>query len=118
LEDVTKILSDIHTTYISIDAPRQIDVPLSMRKTVTAEIKQATQIVLPGMETIFAEAQVHAERLLASDIYARFVKHQITTSATAALGGDSKRYQGLGDCFCLTDPKYDPKPQIPSSSDY
>jgi hypothetical protein len=56
------------------------------------------------MENIFNGAQDHIEKLLAGDIYPRFVKHQITTSATVALGNDKSRFQGLGDCFCLTDP--------------
>ena len=46
------------------------------------------------------------EKLLASDIYPRFVKHQVTAAATMALADHRERYQGLGDCFCMTDPKY------------
>jgi PAS domain S-box-containing protein len=58
------------------------------------------------MQDIFAHAQVHVEGLIRDDIYPRFVTHQLTTSARMALAHDRKAYQGLGDCFCLTDPKY------------
>lgn len=76
-----------------------------MSKRIKADIKATTQSTIPAMESIFASAQEHVEKLLASDIYPRFVKHQITTSATVALADDKSRFQGLGDCFCLTDPK-------------
>lgn len=57
------------------------------------------------MESIFAGAQEHVENILQGDIYPRFVKHQVTTSAATALSDNRSTYQGLGDCFCLTDPK-------------
>lgn len=56
------------------------------------------------MESIFAGAKEHVEKLLATDICPRFVKYQITTSATLALPDDKSRFQDLGDCFCLTNP--------------
>jgi len=52
------------------------------------------------MESIFAGSQEHVEKLLATDIYPRFVKYQITTSATLAFPDDKSRFQDLGDCFC------------------
>ena len=56
------------------------------------------------MESIFAEAQEGVENILRTAVYPRFVKYQITNSASKALSTDRARYQGLGDCFCLTDP--------------
>jgi hypothetical protein len=106
LDEVTQILSTIHTTYTSTDAPRQIDLPYSQIKRISMEIKQATGLVLPGLESIFVGAQDQVERLLASDIYPRFVKHQVTASAASALANHRERFQGLGDCFCLTDPLF------------
>lgn len=64
----------------------------------------ASQSTLPGLESIFDGAQEHIQKLLAADIYPRFVKYQLTTSATIALSDSRERFQGLGDCFCLTDP--------------
>lgn len=71
---------------------------------MSSDIKQTTKFIIPSLETIFDEAQIHVERLLASEIYVRFVKHQITTEATLALADHREKFQGLGDCFCLTDP--------------
>ncbi|KAG0649428.1 Root phototropism 1 [Hyphodiscus hymeniophilus] len=104
LDDIAQILSSIHSTYTSPDAPRQINLAHSYTKRLSVDIKQATSLVLPGMESIFAGAQAHIETLLATDIYPRFVRHQVTASATAALADHRERFQGLGDCFCVTDP--------------
>jgi PAS domain S-box-containing protein len=104
LDDVSQALGGIHAAYTSPDAPRQINISHYLTKKVSADIKQSTQFTLPALENIFVRAQEHVEKLLASDIYPRFVKHQITASATAALSAHRERFQGLGDCFCLTDP--------------
>jgi hypothetical protein len=57
------------------------------------------------MLDMFTPARKHIEDLIQDDIYPRFVKHQLMASATMALAHDQKTYHGLGDCFCLTDPK-------------
>lgn len=77
-----------------------------MMKQMNADIKMTTMTTLPAMELMFTDAQEHIENTLASDIYPRFVKHQMTTSAVKALsgGGGRQKYAGLGDCFCLTNP--------------
>jgi len=59
---------------------------------------------LPRMETLFNTAQDEIEALVATDIYPRFVRHQMTMSAAKALAGDRKKYAGLGDCFVMTTP--------------
>lgn len=97
-------MSDIHRQFTSIDAPRQLNLSQGMMKRINADIKSSTLSTLPAMELIFADAQEYIEKLLATDIYPRFVKHQMTTSAVKALSNDRGRYAGLGDCFCLTDP--------------
>jgi superfamily I DNA and RNA helicase len=106
LDEVTQILSTIHTTYTSSDAPRQINLSHSNIKRLSTDIKQTTGLVLPGLESIFVGAQQHVEKLLADDTYPRFVKHQVTASATAALADHRERFAGLGDCFCMTDPLF------------
>jgi PAS domain S-box-containing protein len=58
------------------------------------------------------------EKLLASDIYPRFVKHQVTATATMALADHRERYQGLGDCFCITDPSKADNPILYASDGF
>jgi len=106
LEDITRLMSDIYTNYTATNAPSQINVPSQITKRVSKDLKHSNRVVLPAMEDIFLDAQDNVEKLLKSDIYPRFVKYQITASAAQALSDDTKRYAGLGDCFCLTDPAY------------
>jgi len=104
LDEVTQLLSSINSTFVSAEAPRQLNISPSHAKELSMDIKYSTTNTLPTLESIFNGAQEQAEKLLASDIYPRFVKHQVTTSATLALSGSRERFAGLGDCFCLTDP--------------
>ena len=97
-------MTEIHYSYTSSEAPKQIGVPTTMLKRMNAEIKQSTTTTLPAMEDIFGEAQENVEQILRTAVYPRFVKYQMTNNASKALSQDRSRYQGLGDCFCLTDP--------------
>jgi phototropin len=104
LDELTKTISDISRTFTAPDAPKQLNLSSGMMKQMNADIKMTSLTTLPAMELMFADAQEHIENMLASDIYPRFVKHQMTTSAVKALSGDRGKYAGLGDCFCLTNP--------------
>ncbi|KAH7312973.1 hypothetical protein BKA65DRAFT_467270 [Rhexocercosporidium sp. MPI-PUGE-AT-0058] len=118
LDELTQLLGSIHSTYTSADAPRQINISHSQIKHVSADIKQATNLTLPALESIFTDAQHHVEKLLASDIYPRFVKHQVTTQASLALADHREKFQGLGDCFCLTDPSIADNPILFASDGF
>lgn len=73
---------------------------------------------VPAMDDIFVDAQDHIEKLVASDVYPRFVKHQVTVSAALALTQSKKTYKGLGDCFCLTDPAIADNPIVSASDGF
>jgi PAS domain S-box-containing protein len=70
------------------------------------------------MDSIFLDAQRSIEKLLADDAYPRFVKHQATIQATTALAQHRERFEGLGDCFCLTDPTIADNPIIYASDGF
>lgn len=97
-------MTDIHHSYTSTESQKQLGVPANMLKRINTEIRASTTSTLPSMESIFTEAQEGVENILRTAIYPRFVKYQLTNSASKALSSDRDRYQGLGDCFCLTDP--------------
>ncbi|CZR62126.1 related to nonphototropic hypocotyl protein 1 [Phialocephala subalpina] len=118
LDEVTQTLASIHKTYTSPDAPRQVNISHHHLRRVSADIRQATQFTLPALDSIFIGAQEHVEKLLASDIYPRFVKHQVTAQATMALADHRERFQGLGDCFCLTDPSIADNPILYASDGF
>lgn len=104
LEEANGLMSEIQSTFLTSDAPLEINIASTMSKRINGDIKQSRRNTFPTLEKVFAGAQEHIEMLIADDIYPKFVKHQLTISAAMALADDKSRYQGAGDCFCLTDP--------------
>ncbi|KAM0796301.1 hypothetical protein BDR22DRAFT_812277 [Usnea florida] len=118
LDELTTIMTDIHYSYTATEAPKQLGIPTNMMRRVNADIKSSTMSTLPSMESIFVEAQESVENILRTAVYPRFVKYQITNSASKALSTDRSRYQGLGDCFCLTDPNKADNPIVFASDGF
>lgn len=118
LDELTQLLGEIHSKFTGVDASRQINIPGALSKRIATDIKAQTHSAIPGLDEIFREAQDQIENLLATDIYPRFVQHQVTISATLALTEDASRYQGLGDCFCLTDPSIADNPILYASDGF
>ena len=104
LDELTKVMSEIYRNYTSVEAPRALNISQGLIKQINMDIKTTTLNTLPAMELIFSDSQVCVENILATDIYPRFVKHQMTVSAEKALSAGRQKYAGLGDCFCLTSP--------------
>ena len=98
-------MTEIQQTHTSEEAPKQLGIDANILKKANRELKEKTVSVLPSMELVFTDAQAEVEGLLRTAVYPRFVKYQMTNSAAKALSSDRSKYQGLGDCFCLTDPK-------------
>lgn len=111
-------MTDLHFSYTANEAPKQIGIPTTLLRKINADIKTSTSSTLPSMENIFSSAQEDVEQILRSAIYPRFVKYQITNSASRALATDRLRYQGLGDCFCLTDPAKADNPIVYASDGF
>ncbi|TGO55949.1 hypothetical protein BCON_0084g00170 [Botryotinia convoluta] len=118
IDEATRLLSTIYSTFVSSEAPKQINISNSHARRLSHDIKSATNNILPGLEDIFNGSQEQIEKLLASDLYPRFVKHQVTASATMASANDKERYPGLGDCFCLTDPRRADNPIVFASDGF
>ena len=104
LDEVTKVMSEIYRSFTSPEAARGLNIPQQLLRQMNADIKTTTLNTLPAMELIFSDAQLCVENVLATDIYPRFVKHQMTLNAEKALSAGRDRFAGLGDCFCLTNP--------------
>lgn len=98
-------MSTIHKTYISPGSPSQINVNGALLKRAHRDMRALVTTALPSMENLFTDLQEQIETLVFQDVYPRFVRHQMALSASRALGSDRFKYQGLGDCFCLTNPK-------------
>ncbi|KAI4198936.1 MAG: hypothetical protein LQ346_002665 [Caloplaca aetnensis] len=118
LDELATVMTDIHFSFTANEAPKQIGVPTTLLRKINADIKTSTTSTLPSMENIFSGAQDNVEQILRSAIYPRFVKYQMTNSASKALANDRQRYQGLGDCFCLTDPAMADNPIVYASDGF
>lgn len=118
LDELTTIMTDIHYSYTATEAPKQLGIHSNLMRRINADIKASTMSTLPSMESIFTEAQEHVEGILRTAVYPRFVKYQMTNSASKALSTDRTKYQGLGDCFCLTDPNKADNPIVFASDGF
>ncbi|EHY60539.1 hypothetical protein HRR83_000296 [Exophiala dermatitidis] len=118
LNEVADSMFEIHRDYISVDAANQINIPGNLLIKVNRDMKAALTSTLPKLESVFVDAQKDIERLVAMDIYPRFVRHQMTMSAVKALADDRLRYAGLGDCFVLTDPTKADNPIVYASDGF
>ncbi|CAF9930575.1 MAG: hypothetical protein ALECFALPRED_004642 [Alectoria fallacina] len=118
LDELTTIMTDIHYSYTATEAPKQLGIHVNLMRRMNADIKASTMSTLPSMESIFTEAQDNVENILRTAVYPRFVKYQMTNSASKALSTDRTKYQGLGDCFCLTDPNKADNPIVFASDGF
>ena len=98
-------MSEINDSFTVDGAPDQLNVEPEVLQRLNLSIKNANETIVPTMGTVFKESQRHIEQLVSFDIYPRFVKHQMALSARRALTSARSKYDGLGDCFCLSDPR-------------
>ncbi|KZL87459.1 k+-channel erg-like protein [Colletotrichum incanum] len=85
--------------------PIPANLPSTVSKSLNADMKQLTNTVLPGLETLFAESTRCVEQRVARTIYPAFVKHQLAISTSAFFNGARAgfKYPGLAESFCLAD---------------
>ncbi|KAK8116309.1 hypothetical protein PG984_012811 [Apiospora sp. TS-2023a] len=115
LNQLADIMTGIHKTYMTHQSPHQLNVPGKLLKEVHKRMKSIVMTKLPAMEALFTEMEMLVEQLVFTDIYPRFVNHQLTLNASKALANDRSKFQGLGDCFCLTSPSLADNPVVYAS---
>ena len=118
LNDVAATLFDVHKNYLGAQASSQINIPEHISTKLSRDLKTSLNTTLPKMEGVFVDSQAEIESLVGNDIYPRFVRHQVTLSATRALAGPKNKYAGLGDCFVLTDPSKADNPIVYASDGF
>ncbi|KAF9876405.1 blue light receptor [Colletotrichum karsti] len=118
LNDLAGIMTSIHKDYLSESSAKQINVNGELRKSVHTEMKSTVTKTLPAMEALFTDLQESVEQDVFLDIYPRFVRYQMALSATRALATNRHSYQGLGDCFCLTNPAVADNPIVYASDGF
>jgi PAS domain-containing protein len=118
LDEVTKTMSEIHKDFLSPGGQGQINIAESLLLQTRKDMKKTITEKLPGLENIFDDCSTEIERLVATDIYPRFVRHQMVVSASKALATDRSKYAGLGDCFVLTNPAKADNPIVYASDGF
>lgn len=104
LDDLASQMATIHKSFISAESPKQLNISGHLIKALHTEMRDHVARSFPGLETLFHAIQQHVEQMVYTDVYPRFVRYQLALSASRALVADRFKYQGLGDCFCLTTP--------------
>jgi hypothetical protein len=102
---LAELTTTIHKDFISTDAPYQVNVPQNLVTSTASDVSDIAAHCIPSIERLFSHTAEHIEQLVYQDIYPRFVRHQLSNSMIRALPSQRSKYQGLGDCFCLTSPK-------------
>lgn len=118
LNNLASQMAGIHKTFISPGSQSQINVNGNLLRQTHKEMKTLINDAFPAMDTVFTDLQGHIETVVFQDIYPSFVRHQMALSATRALGSDRFKYQGLGDCFTLTDPNIADNPILFASDGF
>ena len=118
IDELGTTMLDIHKNFISINAPSQLNLSNNVLTKVNKDLKSTLSSSLPKLESLFTSAQHHTEELVFTDVYPRFVRHQLVLSATKALAADRGKYAGLGDCFVLTNPAKADNPIVYASDGF
>lgn len=101
-----------------MNSPSQVNLPDNLLVQINTNLRHLLAKIMPNMESVFLAAQNDIERLVSLDIYPRFVRYQMTMSATRALATNKNKYAGLGDCFVLTNPNLADNPIVYASDGF
>lgn len=104
LTQASDLLAEIQAEFLTAGSPEQVNLPDSLLRSTISNIASTRESSIPTISSLMDPARDHIESLIAEDIYPRFVMRQIMISAKAGLSTNKSQYQGLGDCFCLTEP--------------
>lgn len=105
VEESTKIMAEIDSLYLSPTSPSHIDMSSPTHEELRDDISTVVKETYPTVGSMFSHAEEAVQNAIFDHVYEEFVRTQLTLSASEALSNDRHRYQGLGDCFCLTEPR-------------
>lgn len=101
-------MSDIDINYISDkSSPSQLNLDAEVTKKTVHDVQNNTLSIFPQVEKVFATAKHKIDETIFTDIYPRFVQHQLSLDVRRTIAAvEPCPYQGVGDCFCISDPSY------------
>lgn len=107
--ELTHSASQIKIDHLQEGSKDEINV---RRKTRVEGITNVENMLRTSQQTesVFTELQKEVEMLMWRDSYPRFLKHHLAYNASKSLEwypGKTFTFKGLGECFCITNPRYD-----------
>ncbi|KAH6648353.1 hypothetical protein BKA67DRAFT_661335 [Truncatella angustata] len=118
VNNLAGILAVIHQSFISGQSQRQINISGEIVDEVHSNMKSLVKDGLPAMEALFEPMQEKIEHLVFTDIYPRFVRYQVAMDTAKSLSNNRRKYQGLGDCFCFSNPGIADNPVVYASDGF
>ena len=118
LNEVSQSIAGIQRDFLTPHSPQQVNLSEQLQTRINFEVKRSLATTVPAVEALFNNPQSEIEQLVYTDVYPRFVRHQMSVSAAKALSGNRKAYAGLGDCFVLTDPTKADNPIVYASDGF
>ncbi|KAI5360123.1 Putative PAS domain, RGS domain, PAS domain superfamily protein [Septoria linicola] len=104
LDECCKEVAQLDQQYLSTSPDTPALLAASTHAALRANVDTAMQQTLPNTRNMFDEAEQTVQNTIFSEVFPKFVRLQMTLSASEALSRDRHKFQGLGDCFCLTQP--------------
>ncbi|KAI5362645.1 putative PAS domain, RGS domain, PAS domain superfamily, RGS domain superfamily, RGS, subdomain 2 [Septoria linicola] len=104
VERSSKAMAAIQQKFLTPSSPDHIDLSTRVGTELGADIDAITSDTYPGIAGIFDEAEAAVQGAIYKAFYPDFVRAQLMITTTEAMGCNIRRFKGLGDCFCLTDP--------------
>ena len=105
--EMFEVVSVADTFHLEEGSPEEINVSYRARIEGIQKAKNM-MLVLEESLGVFNELQRELEMLMWRDSYPRFLKHYLAYNASRSLEwypGKAYSFKGLGECFCITDPK-------------
>ncbi|KAI5862072.1 hypothetical protein GGS23DRAFT_605974 [Durotheca rogersii] len=110
INEMTSALTAISTSFIVPGATHSLNLPTTLSRTLSADMKRIAHTTLPNLEGVFQESKAHVESRVATSIFPKFVKSQLLHYMTAVLmrgapniAPSKSELPGLGEGFCIVD---------------
>ncbi|KAF2770340.1 hypothetical protein EJ03DRAFT_335544 [Teratosphaeria nubilosa] len=110
VEAVAKSMQHLDNDFLASNAKFALNLEKQTLSKSHSDIVYGFETTLPALGSMFEEAEAGIEELVFTDTFPKFARHQMSASASKALGGNRTEYAGLGDCFILTDPSKEDNP--------
>jgi hypothetical protein len=107
-KELLESLTEMEVEHMQDSSSKEINVSQKGRLDCLAR-SDCLKAAMACAQTDFEKLQKEVELLMWRDSYPRFLKHHLAYNARKSLQwypGKTFTFKGLGQCFCITDPRY------------